>query len=1162
MDVTLKILSGLIRQHIAVLIGDTIWLDMNIELSQVGLFYIYENNTFYGCWPKIREPIIVDMKYLRNYYKVKNTQEVHQPEIDLIYQADFGSQDGKSTSQETQNNEDNYDETPADKCTEAIQQITAGGQIQCTDSAEQHTEATSLVASSAAKCNQADKQITEPLSDLTSTELNTQGTDVGSNGQLRAMKASTPKRATRVQHEANLLGTYLSPIHSQQHDVLKEISGDPQQQPVFPPRHDDLSHTVNTESVIAIEPSAYVLMKFKCKKCRSLFLTENEYFKHMFEVHRCRSKKRNPPDFQKTFVEIKGSKPGGHHEEVYQPDDDLECGICEQVLFSHKTLRNHMQNDHRHFTPFLCAFCEMLFFMEEKFLSHLEIHANEYITEDNSTKTKKSKEGQLDDPENTDGTARQPIEIEKQNTDGQVTMESEEQNTDGHAALQIEKQNTDGNDAEPITEDKSKTENINILSDAKILLDRLPSGTKPYIPKSFCCPICPETFFFEKGLEIHMNSHKRKPKKKQEDSPNKPHVVMTRSRRKLISSQSNNEDPETTKQSQDLTAQQNKDLAEYWRNAVKSQSTRKKKNIMLKRSKEFFDRYLQLKENEKIIDNTSLIPTEDDPIPKKKHCDRKVHFENTDGTGEQNTDETQKTDETEDIGEQSADGNKKQNTEARQNKTEKKKNTSDETGLGTSEPSAVPNQKSGRESKDNVHSASNIMSGKGEQNSDTQKDSNVLQDSSKGTEEDKQNTEKKGNKKDGKTPTQHDDNVDPPSSKVTGQDKQNTEDSEDDPAPKKFTTKDPRCKTDANLLNEKKYNLRTASTKRKHLDGDDSQDKDWQPDLSKSTDSDVTVKKEKTLPPEKKRSRRNADSSSEDDADNDQNTENQQDSTSDEEDMNYPCPKCTATFNDHEEYVAHKAKCFKKKKKFLCPKKKCGKAFAEKAMMIDHYDYRHTSKPKKYVCKLCNKSFPYKRSLTLHNDRKHTEDDKKSFMCDQCGKLFAKKWEYQNHRRGSHSDLKPFQCGICKMKAFTTAGRLQSHLKHCGKDPDLQCNVCGKKFAIEHNYTRHVREHHNKMSKYTCPICGMIYGTEGGYFGHLREVHKIGRKYGRTMKTIKVEQLIEEEENAPSQAELNQKENATQSQQNTDPTKSNDPKDSDDGNAKSTKSSKTNEDDE
>ena len=153
MDVTLKILSGLIRQHIAVLIGDTIWLDMNIELNQVGLFYIYENSTFYGCWPKNREPIIVDMKYLRNYYKVKTTQEVHQAEIDFRSQAVCGSQDGQSTSQETQNNEDKYDETPADKCTEAIQQITAGGEIQCTDSAEQHTEPTSVIPSSEDTCN-------------------------------------------------------------------------------------------------------------------------------------------------------------------------------------------------------------------------------------------------------------------------------------------------------------------------------------------------------------------------------------------------------------------------------------------------------------------------------------------------------------------------------------------------------------------------------------------------------------------------------------------------------------------------------------------------------------------------------------------------------------------------------------------------------------------------------------------------------------------------------------------------------------------------------------------------------------------------------------------------------------------------------------------------
>ena len=818
---------------------------MNIELNQVGLFYIYENSTFYGCWPKNREPIIVDMKYLRNYYKVETTQKVHQPEMDLRYQAVCGSQDGQSTSQETQNNEDKYDETPADKCTEAIQQITAGGVIQCTDSAEQHTEPTCVTPTSEDTCTEAFQQNTEPHLDLTCTETNKQGTDgkhdIATKRQVRPMKASTPNRATGVQKEPKLLETHLSPIHSQQHDVLKEISGNPQQQPVFPPRDDDFSKMVNTESVLVIEPSAYVLMKYKCKKCRCLFLTENEYYKHMFEVHRCRSKKRNPPDFQKTFVEIEGSTPGGHHEEVYQPDDDLECGICEQVMFSHKTLRNHMENEHRHFTPFLCAFCEMLFFMEEKFLSHLEIHANEYIPEKSTSQTKKPKKGQLDDPEKTDGTARQPLENEKQNTDGQAPLESEEQNTDGHAALQSEKQNTDGNDAEPIKEDKSKTDNINILSDAKLLLDRLLSGTKPYIPKSFCCPICPETFFFEKGLEIHMNSHKWKPKKKEEDSPNKPHVVMTRSRRKLITSQSNNEDPEITKQSQDLTAQQNKDLAEYWRNAVKSQSTRKKKNIMLKRSKEFFDRYLQLKEKEKIIDNTSQIPTEDDPIPKKKHCDRKVHFEDIDGTGEQHTDQTDKTDQTEDIAEVSADAKKEQNTEARQNKTEKKNTTSDDT------------ENLSPESKDNVHSASNIMSGKGEQNSEnTQNDSNVLPGSSKGTEEDKQNTEKKGNKTDGKTPTQQDANVDPPSSKVTGQDKQNSEDSEDDPPPKNFTTKDPRCKTDANLLNEKKYNLRNASTKRKHLDGDDSQDKDWEPDLSKSTDSDVTVKKEKTLPPEKK----------------------------------------------------------------------------------------------------------------------------------------------------------------------------------------------------------------------------------------------------------------------------------------------------------------------
>ena len=321
-----------------------------------------------------------------------------------------------------------------------------------------------------------------------------------------------------------------------------------------------------------------------------------------------------------------------------------------------------------------------------------------------------------------------------------------------------------------------------------------------------------------------MTSHKKKPKKKEEDSPNKPHVVMTRSRRRLIKSQSTDEDLDLTKQSQDLTAQQNKDLAEYWRNAVKSQTTRKKKNIMLKRSKEFFDRYLQLKEKENITDTTLTTPTEDDPIPKKKHCDRKVHFENIDDTGEQHTDQRDKTHQTEDITEVSGDANTEQKTEATQNKKEEKNTRSEDTVSGQSEPTATPKDKQQNfnpESKDNVDSQNKKCSGKGKQNSEN---------------------------------TQQDANVHPPSSKGTGQDKQNSEDNEDDPPRKSFTTKDPQCKTDANLLNEKKYNLRTSSTKRKHLDGDDSQDKDWVPDLSKSTDSDVTVKKDKTLQPENKRS--------------------------------------------------------------------------------------------------------------------------------------------------------------------------------------------------------------------------------------------------------------------------------------------------------------------
>ena len=50
-----------------------------------------------------------------------------------------------------------------------------------------------------------------------------------------------------------------------------------------------------------------------------------------------------------------------------------------------------------------------------------------------------------------------------------------------------------------------------------------------------------------------------------------------------------------------------------------------------------------------------------------------------------------------------------------------------------------------------------------------------------------------------------------------------------------------------------------------------------------------------------------------------------------------------------------------------------GKGFDARSLMQQHYDYRHTNKPKHFVCGTCQKSYELKKSLDEHNMRLHSK---------------------------------------------------------------------------------------------------------------------------------------------------------------------------------------------
>ena len=155
-----------------------------------------------------------------------------------------------------------------------------------------------------------------------------------------------------------------------------------------------------------------------------------------------------------------------------------------------------------------------------------------------------------------------------------------------------------------------------------------------------------------------------------------------------------------------------------------------------------------------------------------------------------------------------------------------------------------------------------------------------------------------------------------------------------------------------------------------------------------------------------------------------------------------------------------------------------------RTLMQQHYDFRHTNKPKKFVCTECNKAFELKKSFDEHMMRLHNKGDYK-FQCDFCGRHFFYLQEFKVHC-AKHTNIKEYSCGRCNNAAFATPGKLNAHLANCGKPSTYECTICHKFYSTSSNLAIHVGDMHKNEVTWRCPICPTnVYGSQGGYYHHL-----------------------------------------------------------------------------
>ncbi|XP_060532818.1 gastrula zinc finger protein XlCGF57.1-like isoform X2 [Cylas formicarius] len=154
------------------------------------------------------------------------------------------------------------------------------------------------------------------------------------------------------------------------------------------------------------------------------------------------------------------------------------------------------------------------------------------------------------------------------------------------------------------------------------------------------------------------------------------------------------------------------------------------------------------------------------------------------------------------------------------------------------------------------------------------------------------------------------------------------------------------------------------------------------------------------------------------------------------------------------------------------------------------------------TCQFCQKSYTTAYKLQMHI-KGHL--GKHPFKCVMCQRGFARKSDCLNHER-THTKEKTFICKICG-KGLSSSATLRVHLKqHTGR-PE-KCEICQKQFCRKSELTLHMQKHRGERP-FLCTECGMSFAQSSHLTSHV-SIHSEARpfKCQSCDKTFKTKELL------------------------------------------------------
>lgn len=171
---------------------------------------------------------------------------------------------------------------------------------------------------------------------------------------------------------------------------------------------------------------------------------------------------------------------------------------------------------------------------------------------------------------------------------------------------------------------------------------------------------------------------------------------------------------------------------------------------------------------------------------------------------------------------------------------------------------------------------------------------------------------------------------------------------------------------------------------------------------------------------------------------------------------NYKCEICKTRFLEKPNYSDHLKTHFLEKK-FKC--ELCTESFLLSIELEEHLKTHPTENTVR--CDICGKTLA-KVSIREHL-KHHSNKHKKSFKCDNCGRVFGRKSVFIKHLQ-LHTGEKPFKCDVCG-KSFAMMYYLTSHMTTHSDERPFKCEICKEAFPRRSYLKIHAKSHYRLQTK-------------------------------------------------------------------------------------------------